>query len=312
MSVKKVDNRLETDLYCKPTDCHQFLHFNSAHPFHIKKSIVYSQGLRIKRLCSSPLVFQKHLENLRTWFYKRGYPQKVVDTQLKRVAEQSPTELFERTEKKDTGVPLVLTYHPRFHNLSGIIKKLFTFLYAEEQVKKVFTPAPFVSFRTGYSLKNHLVRSKVYPMIRDKGTFCCGKSKCDTCKNIKETDIFESFVTKRTYKINHSFNCDSKCLIYLLSCKVCGIQYVGSTVDRFRFRWNNYKSCQRNAEGGGNPNQNDFHQHFLSEGHNGLISNCEITLIDKTDPSDPTRREFFWMRVLKTIAPLGLNIDESY
>ena len=98
VSVKKVDNRLETDLYCKPTDCHQFLHFNSAHPFHIKKSIVYSQGLRIKRLCSSPLVFQKHLDNLKNWFYKRGYPQKVVDTQLKRVAEQSPTELFERTE----------------------------------------------------------------------------------------------------------------------------------------------------------------------------------------------------------------------
>ena len=33
---------------------------------------------------------------------------------------------------------------------------------------------------------------------------------------------------------------------------------------------------------------------------------------DKTDPLDPTRRGFFWMRVLKTMAPLGLNIDEGY
>ena len=127
-----------------------------------------------------------------------------------------------------------------------------------------------------------------------------------------QTDTFASFVTKKVYKINHSFNCDSKCLIYLFLFKVSGIQYVGSTVDRFRLRWNNYKSCQRNAADGGTPNQNYFHQHFLSDGHDGLMNNCEIIFIDKTDPSDPTRREFFWMRVLKIIAPLGLNIDEGY
>ena len=39
-----------TDLYTKPTDCHQFLHYDSAHPTHIKNSIVYSQGLRVSRL----------------------------------------------------------------------------------------------------------------------------------------------------------------------------------------------------------------------------------------------------------------------
>ena len=39
---------------------------------------------------------------------------------------------------------------------------------------------------------------------------------------------------------------------------------------------------------------------------------CEIIFIDKTDSSDPTRREFLWMRVLKTIPPLRCNIDEGY
>ena len=152
---------------------------------------------------------------------------------------------MQRPNRKDTGVPLVLTFHSRFYNISAIMRKLFAFLYAEEQVKRVFTPAPFISFRTGYSLCNHLVRSKVYPLVRDKGTFCCGKGRCETCFNIKQTDTFESFVTKKVYKINHSFNCDSKCVIFILSCKVCGMQYVGSTVDHFRLRWNNYRSSQR-------------------------------------------------------------------
>ena len=42
------------------------------------------------------------------------------------------------------------------------------------------------------------------------------------------------------------------------------------------------------------------------------MNDCETIFIDKTDSSDPTRREFFWMRVLKTIALLDLNIDEGY
>ena len=34
--------------------------------------------------------------------------------------------------------------------------------------------------------------------------------------------------------------------------------------------------------------------------------------VDKADPLDPARMEFFWMRVLRTITPLVLNIDEGY
>ena len=97
------------------------------------------------------------------------------------------------------------------------------------------------------------------------------------------------------------------------SCKVCGIQYVGSTINRFRLRWNNYKSCQRNAAAGERtPNQNFFHHPFLSDGYNGLMNVRGIILINKTDSSDSTRREFFWMRALETITPVGLNIDEGY
>ena len=47
-------------------------------------------------------------------------------------------------------------------------------------------------------------------------------------------EVFQSFVTKESYKINHEFDCDSKCIIYLFSYKACELQYVGSTVKRLR------------------------------------------------------------------------------
>ena len=92
----------------------------------------------------------------------------------------------------------------------------------------------------------------------DCGSSNCYKSRCQTCLNVNNTDVFQSFVTKESYKINHKFDCDSKCTIYLFSCKTCGLQYVGSTVERFCFRWKNYKNCQREAAQGGITPQSFF------------------------------------------------------
>ena len=49
LNVKFSSGKLQTSLYVKPTDCHQYLHFQSSHPKHTKKSIVYSQTLRVSR-----------------------------------------------------------------------------------------------------------------------------------------------------------------------------------------------------------------------------------------------------------------------
>ena len=53
------------------------------------------------------------------------------------------------------------------------------------------------------------------------------------------------------------------------------------------------------------------HFHFESEGHNGFLEDVSVALIDKTDGSDPTKQETFWMHVLKTLVPYGLNIENG-
>ena len=41
--VKRDGDALSTDLYCKETDAHQFLHFDSCHPYHTKKGILLAK-----------------------------------------------------------------------------------------------------------------------------------------------------------------------------------------------------------------------------------------------------------------------------
>ena len=75
------------------------------------------------------------------------------------------------------------------------------------------------------------------------GCFKC-KRKCDLCNNfLKETDCFRSFSTGRSYKIKQEINCGTTNIIYLISCKKCNVQYVGSTSTEFKVHFRNHKSA---------------------------------------------------------------------
>ena len=115
-----------------------------------------------------------------------------------------------------------------------------------------------------------------------------------------------------TLRINHKLNCDDKCLVYLLSCRKCELQYFGQTTNKFRMSRNNYKSESKKLEKGQSCMQQHFHEDFNSTGHTGFLNDVLITLIDKTDGSNPTKREYFWIRTLRTMSPLGFNIENNH
>ena len=89
----------------------------------------------------------------------------------------------------------------------------------------------------------------------------------------------------------------------------------GQTNDEFRYRWNNCKDNNRKSVRDEDHKQSsDFFACFQTAGHSGFINDTDIRFIDKTDPSDPTRREHFWIDPLKTrYTQEGLsNIDPYY
>ena len=60
------------------------------------------------------------------------------------------------------GIPLAVTYNPFLYHLGQTIRKKLFLLYQDQEVKRVVTPASFVSFRTARFLRTHQVRTKVY------------------------------------------------------------------------------------------------------------------------------------------------------
>ena len=64
VTVSLIDGQIETDLYVKPTDSHQYLHSSFCYLYHCKKSIPYSQALRLNRIYSKNNFFGILCNNL--------------------------------------------------------------------------------------------------------------------------------------------------------------------------------------------------------------------------------------------------------
>ena len=72
-------------------------------------------------------------------------------------------------KSSESGIPFVTTYHPKVKELGKLIKNLLPFSYSHEEVQKVFSPTPTVSYRSARKIKDYIARSRLHPVERKVG-----------------------------------------------------------------------------------------------------------------------------------------------
>ena len=122
-------------------------------------------------------------------------------------------------------------------DLNYIIKKHLHFLESNPKLNELFPKNSIIpSYHRSKNLKEILAPSKFESTPSQRvtspvgGCFKCDKNRCDLCKNhFVESRNFSSLKTGKSYSIRPNLTCDSKNVIYLVSCKRCQLQYIGST-----------------------------------------------------------------------------------
>ena len=145
------------------------------------------------------------------------------------------------------------------------------------------------------------------------------KIKCFQNNYILPLNNCKSHVNGRNYVLlsDENLNCTSSNIIYLISCAVCGVQYVGETGRAAGVRWAEHLAKIRKGD-----RSQIIYSHFDSDdAHRSvpLERRLRFQIIEKVHTDDlpslepgiirkrRTDRELFWISALRTVAPLGLN-----
>ena len=315
------DRRVYTDLYCKPTDSHNYLLFESSHPSHLKTSLPYSQLLRVRRICSKLSDFDRNAIMIGKHFLRRHYPANIVEEAIIKARRASREELLSPTTKTpnlNKNLFLISHYNPTCSPFRDLISNTWPILGRSVYTENLHRQKIIFGNRRTESIRDILVHAKLTPPPPDPQVIkhrqhsrrCIAKQKCRYCSKLDKTGQITCHATGKIYTAKHNITCNSNNLIYCISCKVCQKQYVGQTKNEIKER---FKTHFYSID---HPSKVDttIGRHFSSHLHNG-ISNVTIHVLDFIQAPNQTpsaqrlrdHQERFWIHRLSTIAPLGLN-----
>ena len=208
----------------------------------------------------------------------------------------------------------MIDYHPALPDITGILRKYQHLLHCSETMRNVVTELPVVTFRRPPYLGNFLVRAKLHVKhkpVPDIGP--CNKSRCQICPLVDPSPTVRSCVSNKLFRSKcQSANCDSKNIVYVLTCKQCNRQYVGSTVTKFRIRFNNHKSRIRNFVKTADDDSFRLYEHFNA--HSSTLDSClSVQFLEQSNNEESLRTaETQWIWKLKSVFPRGLNVNDGF
>ena len=160
-----------------------------------------------------------------------------------------------------------------------------------EQIKITYSRIP--------NLKDKLVKSNTD--FQPKPNLCqpCWQPRCLSFNHMNTSQVISS-KEKHSYPIRGNFNCKSNEIIYVMTCNICNIQYVGETSNCMNCRCRGHESSIRTNK------DHPVAIHYRSYNH--VIDDYSITIVDKEkNKNRRLRLEEAWMTLVNTLTPRELN-----
>ena len=307
------DGKLVFDLYCKPTDKHCYLHFQSNHPHSQKLAGPYSQYLHIRRICSNLSDFEKHAENLTAYYIRRGYPQNEMHQSLERARLENRESLLQQGTRKNSQqerTPFVLTHDRDIHHFKKAMLQLWPLLQITHP--RLFSEPPVFAMKIGNKISQTLIRANFSTKTRGTSgqihrypVVDCTDAQYKYCTYIRKSKIFRSSYTNYWYQSKLRGHCTTRNLI---TCSQYKKQYVGETKREIKVRMTEHQRDTRNKRDTPVANHFNLTNHSI---RNMRFQIIEILPLDpESEQSTVTRktRELHWIYQLHTLRPVRINV----
>jgi hypothetical protein len=198
---------------------------------------------------------------------------------------------------------------PVMTNQIGILKQSSITNFFSTTVRLNAAPSPSTSLTMLSSKSNtNLPR---HQNNKTRGFSFCNRKDCRYCPLLNKTGKITCCYTKQEHQCMRKISCRSSNLVYAITCKRCGMQYVGQTMLRIKDRFvHHLRDIETNAS------DKSVGKHFSDSSHNGHkdLQISVLEFISKPPRSTQAigirlRVEKHWTHVLRSLAPIGLNIE---
>ncbi|OOZ70928.1 hypothetical protein BOW49_13320, partial [Solemya velum gill symbiont] len=244
------ENKIITDIYCKPTDTHVYLNFHSSHPKHTKINIPFNLASRIITIVKDEDLRGKRLAELRTYLRKQNYPDELISSGINRARMKGPILNTERRKNDEVCdlLPFVNTYNTRNTSVFPSIRSCQEFLKQSGRMRKVLQNKKVINCtRQPKSLKQILTKSRFDLKEAEAKVTKCGKPRCLTCPDLIEAGSV-TFKNGKVFHVKTDMNCKSKNVIYAVICQQCEEFYIGQTSMELRLRMTLHRQQTRVAD----------------------------------------------------------------
>ncbi|XP_040196442.1 uncharacterized protein LOC120929219 [Rana temporaria] len=189
---KNPDGKINSTLFRKETAGNTILHAGSFHPEPLKRSIPFSQFLRIRRNCSLEDDFHEQCNALSLRLSSRGYTKTCLRKAFNRVKALDRRQLIFKTKSRkvrseENNSRIILGFSNEHTRIRRIITKFWPILTEDPILQNLILDRPQLTFRRADSLGTMLVRSEyrgnsTKDPCKTHGTFPCGH--CARCEVI--------------------------------------------------------------------------------------------------------------------------------
>ena len=214
------DNPVETDIYYKPTNTHDYLPYDSAHPDHTKYNIPYNLAKRIIVFVANPEKVIIRLDELKYFLKEYKYAEHVISKSIFSAKLQGPAPNPERSK---TVIQFVTTYYPNIDNksLMELAKNKFQNI-RNETLRSIYKDTSFIlSLKQPKSLLRELTSSRFisnFKNIRKPRTYKCSDKRCKTCQNyLNESNKF-TMSNGQVWEICREIDINPVNVIYYVKC----------------------------------------------------------------------------------------------
>ena len=218
------DGAYSTELYIKPMAAPIIIHYTSAHPIQCKRSVLYSQLLRAKRLGSDRQAQERSMATIETLFRHNGYPNRLIQRTKHRILLQdrnNNTKVSQTKNKKSKN-----KYSKRDTTYISLPYIDDTLARRVDGAVRSSGLKARVAWVSGKTLAQHVTRSAL-----DSPPCPAGAKRCNTC---------EAGLPGR---------CHVKNAVYKIMCNLCDqtpAVYIGESKRRVRERFNEHLRDAKN------------------------------------------------------------------